>query len=49
MHNLAATRHDLGDLDGARQLHEQALPAAGGYSAMITPTPAEVRRRLGEL
>jgi Flp pilus assembly protein TadD len=25
MNNLAETRHDLGDLDGACELHEQAL------------------------
>jgi hypothetical protein len=56
MNNLADTRHSLGDLDGARQLHEQAL--AGRRRVLGEDHPdsltsmnnlTEVRRDLGEL
>jgi hypothetical protein len=56
MHNLALTRRDLGDLQGARELFEQAL--AGRRRVLGEDHPdtlqsrndlAEVRRELGEL
>jgi Tetratricopeptide repeat len=36
MTNLAVTLTQLGDLPGARDLHERALPAADSCSAMTT-------------
>ena len=41
MDNLAETRRDLGDLHGARELHEQTLarPASGCW-VTTTPTPS---------
>jgi hypothetical protein len=56
MNNLAETRHDLGDLDGVRELHEQAL--AGRRRALGDDHPAtlesmnnlaETRYDLGDL
>jgi TIR domain/Tetratricopeptide repeat/NB-ARC domain len=56
MNYLAETRHDLGDLDGVRELHEQAL--AGRRRALGDDHPAtlesmnnlaETRHDLGEL
>ena len=39
MNNLAETRRDLGDLHGARELHEQTLAARQRCWATTTPTP----------
>jgi hypothetical protein len=56
MSNLAATRLDLGDLDGARDLQEQALVARRRVLGDNHPDTlrsidnlAQVRRLLGEL
>jgi len=56
MNNLAVTRHALGDLDGARELHEQVLAGRrrvlGDHhpdTLMSRNNLAAVRRELGEL
>jgi len=56
MNNLAETRRNQGDLDGAHQLHEQTLAArrrvlGDDHPDTLTSTNnlAAVRRELGEL